>query len=124
MPEHDERVLELLSRNATQVGFVSEADLKEYDLYTACEGDEVIGAALVEVLDREYALVHAIAVEERVRGQGVGSKLVTDIEQSVPSATLQAKCRTGLQANEFYRRLGWDCVRQTGDGHMNVWENR
>ena len=124
MTGHDEQALELLSRNATQVGLVSEADIKEYDLYTVCEGSEVTGAALVEVLDGEYALVHAIAVEGGARGQGIGSKLVADIEQSVPSETLQAKCRAGLQANEFYRRLGWGCVRQTGDGHMNVWESR
>jgi len=119
-----QQALELFSRNALAVGVVTEADLVRYDLHMVAEEGDVLGAALVEVLDDEYAVVHAIAVDDGARGNGIGSRLGSTLKREVPATTLQAKCRKGLPANEFYKSCGWTLARETGDGNMNVWETR
>lgn len=120
----EDEILDVFANNRYEAGPVFRSDLDEYEVYTIdCDGT-VVGAALVEVLatDDKYATIHAIAVAENARGQGIGAGLVEKVFQRVPSTVLQAKCRTDLSANEFYAQTGWTLQRQTPDGHMNVWE--
>jgi amino-acid N-acetyltransferase len=81
--------------------FRSHADLYEHlrDFFVALEPDEagrqagadvgVVGCAALELVWRDLAEIKSLAVDDRMRGRGIGKKLV--------AATLEEGRRLGLQ---------------------------
>ena len=121
MDDIREQAFRLFQQHAHEVGFLVREQLDKYALYTVDRDGNVIGAALAEHDFGDVTIVHAIAVDETARGQGVAQSLVNEIVHDSPHTLLEAKCDVGLPANKFSQQTGWENVRQTGDGRMNVW---
>lgn len=118
----NDAALDLFHGEVNTVGHISESDINQHHLRTVIQDDWVVGAALAEPLNEELALLHAIAVAEPARGQGIGQELIDKLCSTLSVERLEAKCRVGLPANEFYEQTGWTRSRQTNDERMNVWK--
>lgn len=121
MDSRTDQALHLFQQHWKTVGLLVRDHLDEYDLYTVDRNGTVVGAALVDHGFDAHTLVHALAVSDDARGQGVARSLVDQIAQDTPHDTLHGKCRKGLDSNNFYSATGWTKQRETGDGRMNVW---
>ena len=79
-------------------------------IYVADSDGETIGFVSVELYP-DYVYIDDIAVTERFRGMGIGTKLIGlaeryAVERNVPSAVLHVT-RTNISARYFYQRLGY-----------------
>ena len=79
-------------------------------IYVADSDGETIGFVSVELYP-DYVYIDDIAVTERFRGMGIGTKLIGlaeryAVERNVPSAVLHVE-RTNISARYFYQRLGY-----------------
>lgn len=119
--EQPEKILSLFKANREFAGVVHAADIDKYATYVEENAEVVIGAALAEHQFADHTLVHAVAVAETHRGEGVGTRLLQQVAAGTPHDVLRTKCRKGIPANEFFESLGWSRERETGDGKMNVW---
>lgn len=117
----EQEALGLLQRNRRSVGFVYPEDFDRYTLYTEQRDGEVVAAALVEH-DAGTSILHALAVDSRWRGGGIGEALVENALAESPTGGLETKVQADLRANQFYEKTGWEFVRTTNDERMNVWK--
>lgn len=120
MTSHREQAIQLLRDNYERVGVVFEDHIDDDTLYTETDGDRVIGAAVTEHLPN-VTMVHQLAVHEDYRRNGIANDLVHQIARESPHAELEAKAHVGSDANAFFEATGWNRMRRTGDGRMNVW---
>lgn len=74
-----EQALTLFQRNFREVGHVDKTNIRQWTLIaiTGNTSDRVPGAALVDAEDT--AILHALAVHEDYRRQGIASKLVEKV---------------------------------------------
>ena len=112
----------------TQLGYVTSVEqmhrrlamllsLPDYQTFVGCMPDRVVGMVSVWLgyaieLDGRYGRITVIAVDERVRRQGVGRALMHHVEQwlraqhaAVVTLTSAAHRR---EAHKFYESLGYD----------------
>lgn len=64
------------------------------------------GCAVVSSISEGSAILSALAVEERFRRRGIGSKLVHQVEKSLPGKTVYV-FREKEKNREFYKSLGY-----------------
>ena len=82
----------------------------------ACDVDgKLIGVGRIHYMSKDQAQVRYMAVEENLRGQGVGDAIYRQLESlalysSVKCITVNAR----MNAVEFYQRMGFNIV---SDGH-------
>lgn len=69
-------------------------------------GDRLTGCAVVSAVTEEEALLSALAVDEAFRGQGLGSALLCQVEQSLPGRRLYILREAGRN-RRFYARRGF-----------------
>lgn len=74
--------------------------------------DELAGCAVVSSLSESAAVLSAVAVQEKFRRQGIGSKLVEQAEKALPGKTMYL-FRERDSNREFYRQLGY--------AHADTW---
>jgi len=89
---------------------------RDPDLFLVAEsGREIIGTVLGG-FDGRRGLIYHLAVAARCRGQGIGSRLMAEVE-----ARLRAKgclkcylvvLRDNVEAMKFYERLGWGSMER------------
>ncbi|CAM3684403.1 Acetyltransferase YpeA [Vibrio aerogenes CECT 7868] len=97
--------------------------------FVACQGSKIVGAVLTGTDGRRGYLQH-LAVDQTLRGQGVGKQLVrccvSALEQQGIAKTHLFVANENLCAQTFYERLGWyprDEVRMysfNASEHQNV----
>lgn len=91
------------------MGFVSTAQCKEKDLYIERRDDNVVGAAICNHCVRKpQTTLYDIAVDDKYKGRGIGTKLVEKIKRNSPHEKIIAKCPKNLPANKFYQNTGWE----------------
>jgi predicted GNAT family N-acyltransferase len=91
---------------------LSETDLRGEDrqihLLAIDENGEVVGCVLIVPLAEGTARIRQMAVEERLRGQGIGAGLMAQAEalaRALPARKVTMHAR--LYARGFYERLGY-----------------
>lgn len=113
-------VMALFARNSKQSGFVSKNAIASATVYTRTVDGRIVAAGTVEQ-GEDVTLVHNIAVDSAHRREGHGSEILREIVKKANYRPVEAKVRVGLASNSFFRANGWQKLRQTGDGEMNVW---
>lgn len=73
---------------------------------TEHSGSELTGCAVVSSISREAAILSALAVREKSRRQGIGTRLVGRVEKCFPDKTLYV-FRDKEKNREFYKELGY-----------------
>lgn len=121
MTPTEQQALRLFKQNTYYVGVVWEHTIETYTLYTETRDERVIGAALAEH-GNDVTLLHALAVDEQHRHDGVGTTLVTRLEHDTDNSLIEAKVAHDNPANTFYETLDWVLERTTNDDTMNVWQ--
>lgn len=102
-PGEEPALLSLLSRCGLPVAGVEE---RLGDALVARREGSVVGSAVLE-LYREGALLRSVAVDERFRGSGLGTRLC---EKALELARLRGSTRVFLlteSAGEFFTRFGF-----------------
>lgn len=66
-------------------------------------------------------VVREVVVLPFRRRTGLGRRLVAEVRERNPGATLRARCPAGLPANGFWAALGF---RLVSAGEVNLWESR
>lgn len=120
-----EDAADLFQQHRKELGFVNRAQCREKTLYTEYDGDEIVGAALVNHCVRKpQTTLYDIAVCETHRNGGVGSRLVEKIVDETPHDKIIAKCPIDLPANQFYNCSGWrlNDVEEGKSRSLAVWE--
>lgn len=115
----------LFQQHREELGFVNRAQCREKTLYTEYDGDEIVGAALVNHCVRKpQTTLYDIAVRETHRGNGIGTRLVTQIAGETPHDKIIAKCPADLPANQFYNQCGWEltAVEDGKNRSLAVWK--
>ncbi|QSB44460.1 GNAT family N-acetyltransferase [Tsuneonella flava] len=91
----------------------------DYVLLAASIGEDVAGFSVLYVSNAGFGLLEYIAVNERLRGHGVGGKLFCETARHCPAPMVLEVEAPGEGANsiearrvEFYRRLGCRMVPQ------------
>jgi predicted GNAT family N-acyltransferase len=91
---------------------LSETDVRGEDrqihLLATDERGEVVGCVLIAPLAEGTVRIRQMAVEERLRGRGIGTGLMAEAEKiarALPARILTMHAR--LYAREFYERLGF-----------------
>lgn len=91
--------------------FFKQADLKFFVIYLKNTKGEIVGGLTGDILGT-CACVDYMWVEEKIRGQGLGSHLLTTLENYAK----KQKCTAiqlytyDFQAEHFYEKLGFDCI--------------
>lgn len=73
---------------------------------TACWGDDFAGCALISAITENSAIISAVAVKEKFRRHGMGSKLIGTIENALKSGKLYIFKEFG-ENDAFYSSLGY-----------------
>lgn len=100
-----EKVVEILM--AFNVEHIETTESTEVALYAREQGEIVAG--ITGRLFGNWLLIKYLAVNESLRGQGIGKKLLADLEQ----AAKDHGCRysmvytLGFQAKDFYQKYGY-----------------
>jgi len=116
---------EVFQQHRDELGFVTEAQCTEKDLYTVERDGETVGAALANHCVRKpQTTLYDIAVCETDRGEGVASQLVNKIADETPHDKIIAKCPIDLPANQFYNQTRWklNAVEKGKNRSLAVWE--
>ena len=80
----------------------------EWDFFGAEINQQLVGAIGLERTAARQAEIRSIAVLEDFRNQGVGAKLIHDMQDKFSLEVLCAE--TDRDAVDFYRRLGFDIL--------------
>lgn len=75
----------------------------------ACEGDDVMGVAALEIYD-EGALLRSVAVSEAARGQGVGQRLTNAALAAARARGVAQVFLLTTTAEAFFPRLGFERI--------------
>ncbi len=67
-------------------------------------------------------VIHEILVLPFRWGTGVGRRMLAEVVEKNPGATIRARCPCDYEANRFWERLGF--VKVAVAGKCNVWERR
>jgi GNAT superfamily N-acetyltransferase len=86
--------------------------IHERTVFVALEGERVIGTAS---LDGD--VVRSVFVDPQSQGQGVGSKLMSAVEQKARDlGAANLLVPSSITAERFYQKLGYSVVRETYHG--------
>lgn len=102
------------------MGFLNDVlERSDYALLAGTIGEEIAGFSVLYVSDAGFGLLEYIAVNERLRGHGVGGKLFRETVRHCPAPmVLEVEApeagADSIEARrvEFYRRLGCRMVPQ------------
>ena len=86
------------------------AETPGYD-FVACDGDKIIGAIMVEIMDRPKMWVFFFVVDKKYRRRGIGSKLLKAVEKKCSKDFPLLFVDTGpndIEANSFYKKHGYE----------------
>ncbi len=75
--------------------------------FVATAGEEIVGFAALEVYSRKLAEVRSLVVSEKVRGQGIGRKLVTACVDLARHLQIYEVLAITSEEN-FFRSCGFD----------------
>ena len=75
-----------------------------YSIYGWLEQDEILGICGFVFRD-DCIYIHDLAVDEDVRGRGIGSAMIAVLQEKF---TLPITAETDDEAVEFYRKIGFD----------------
>ena len=90
----------------------------DIEVYVAADGPEIVGYAAITMTGPFVGYLQTLYVAEAARGQGVGSRLLTHVEERIfrdaPNVFL---CVSGFNrfAQRFYRRHGYAQVGELRD---------
>jgi len=112
--------LDAMKRLGEKAGWEPEAGpLKGVVVAYGCfDRGRMVGCAALQLLDGEHFLEY-VAVENSMRGRGIGAALVARIEDEARAAGLKelwAKARLP----GFYERLGYKVLSETGRGAKSL----
>ncbi|PZO51984.1 MAG: GNAT family N-acetyltransferase [Phormidesmis priestleyi] len=63
----------------------------------------------------------AISVLPSLRGQGIGTKLLTELLSQAPSDRIGLSVQNSNQAKRLYERMGFSTIRESVDESIMVW---
>jgi len=89
----------------------------EWTAFCCEENGEVVGLVGLEAVTPSVAHVRGIAVDARLRGKGIGQRLIQEVKARNPGVTLYVE--TDRDAVQFYRRCGFD-VTTLGEKYPGV----
>lgn len=91
--------------------FFKQEDLHFFVIYMKNAQSEVIGGLCGDILGK-CACVDYMWVEEKLRGQGIGTKLIATLEHYAKNKNCDAiqLFTYDFQAEHFYKKLGFDCI--------------
>jgi ribosomal protein S18 acetylase RimI-like enzyme len=87
---------------------------RDPDLFLIAESDNEIVGTVIGGFDGRRGMIYHMAVAASVRGQGIGSRLMSEVE-----ARLRAKgclkcylvvLRDNVEAMKFYEQIGWEAM--------------
>lgn len=91
-------------------------DYTKEDIYVVCHFDKVIGMCMVNYIDdifidRRTALVNGVCVDKEYRGKGIGTFLLTKIEEIAiedgSDEIMLTSSEKRVCANKLYEKLGF-----------------
>lgn len=116
------KAAKVFQNHRKDLGFVNEAQCRQKTLYTI-EEKEMKAAALVNhCKTKPQTTIYDIAsIDKR---EGYGTRLFHRIKKDSPHDNIVAKCPVDLDANEFYKSLGFKKVRveEGKNRELNVWK--
>lgn len=80
------------------------AELKNNDLFVACENNEILGFALIQDTEDDFMWLDVLAVNPQHQGKGVGRNLLNFTEQFILKHG-KSECRLNTNV-KFERTLG------------------
>lgn len=116
---------ELFQKHRHELGFVSQAQCDEGDLYVErCDGDIVAAALANHCVQKPQTTLYELAVLPEYRREGIGTELINRLARESPHDKIIAKCPRELPANEFYASTGWEHVEsESGKKRdLNIWQ--
>ena len=122
MAEIAKKAASLFQEHREELGFVNEAQCREKTLYTIQDKNRLIAAAIINHCVRKpQTTIYDIAVKDKKNGYG--TQLIQRIIQESPHSKIIAKCPTDLEANEFYKDIGFvlESVEEGKKRNLNVW---
>jgi ribosomal protein S18 acetylase RimI-like enzyme len=87
---------------------------RDPDLFLVAESDGKIVGTVIGGFDGRRGIVYHLAVEQAHRGNGLGKKLMEEIERRLASKgclrTYLFVKHDAAEVQEFYRDIGWDVM--------------
>jgi predicted GNAT family acetyltransferase/predicted GIY-YIG superfamily endonuclease len=91
----------------------------------AVQGRDLVGYLLFGKGNGQEATIQQTVVADRVRGTGIGRRMIACVRDKLPRHTLWARVRSDLEANGFWGAVGFRHVEttthSTSCAALNVW---
>ncbi|HEY9151271.1 MAG TPA: GNAT family N-acetyltransferase [Anaerolineales bacterium] len=96
------------------LGEVQKKIQRDPDLFLIAEsGDEIVGT-VIGGFDGRRGLIYHLAVAASFRGQGIGSRLMGEVETRLRAKgcikSYLVVLRDNIEAMKFYERIGWEAM--------------
>ena len=120
----EEAVGEFIDKAFTDFAKANNVDLNYEDYWFVAEDDsgEIIGSITGRAYYNE-AHIGDLIIDKRYRGQGIGTKLVTTVEEEYRNRGFKKITLTtfGFQAPEYYKKLGYslEFIREDKDPKLS-----
>lgn len=130
---HVTAIRDLSETEKDALGFIPmggrSAGINEYiesgNVVLATQGRELVGYLLFGKGDGREATIQQTVVLDRLRGSGIGRKMVAKVREALPAHRLYARVRDDLDANGFWRAIGFVMIavdtHHTSGSALNVW---
>ncbi len=95
---------------------------RDPDLFLIAEFDHIIVGTAIGGFDGRRGMIYHLAVAASFRGQGIGNRLIGEVETRLRAKGC-LKCyllvlEDNVEAKVFYEHLGWELM----DGTFNLWK--
>ena len=132
-PNELDAIKAIADRERHALGFVHRGSLARAvardELFVAFQGTGVVGFCQFYRRRDGVVTIYHLAVMPEARNQRIGTSLITHVLRDAKKqgmTTIRLKCPSGLLANAFYARTGFECVgSEKGTRRiLHIWERR
>src|SRR5271157_5919131 len=87
---------------------------RDPDLFLIAESDHEIVGTVIGGFDGRRGMIYHLAVAASLRGQGIGSRLMSEVESRMRAKgcikSYLVILRDNIEARKFYERIGWGAM--------------